>query len=234
MKTPRTVCYGLVGVCAATGYCLGAAVVIAIGRIVFHVDFSSIAMLEMSHRDIVVAVLALILGLPGLRLGQLLGASIPVRSDETAQFIDRLWHFGVLCILIWNPIANIVFGIVMGRDAVHGFGTIHHFPEAFWLGIALPLLVGLSIALLGLFIWVFITLLSGFSDQRFQRYRVGTSVKVARRVLPFVIAIAFGAYEATEFGLDPRWGIVMGLVPLLLIPAASVSMHKHELDRKAS
>jgi hypothetical protein len=208
--------------CGSIGFCLGGALVMGIGQHYWQMDFSVKSFSDLSHREIVLVVLALILGVLGIVFGQAFGASIPVRSDNRARNIDAIWHFGANSTIIWNCISMTVFGLVMGKEAAREFRTTHDMSEMVWLGIALPLLVGWSILFL---MW--------FTVEVLPRFTGAATVMVMVYVSPAAVCFAFGAYEASELGLDPRWGLVMAITPMILIPLSLEYMRKDAQRRMA-
>jgi hypothetical protein len=209
--------------CGSIGFCLSVAVVLGIGHQGFQLNFSAKSVWELSHREIVIAVLALVLGTFGTVVGQAFGASIPIRSDNRARDIDFIWHFGANNTLIWNGVALPVFGLAMGKEAARAFRTTHAMPEMIWLGLVLPLLAGWAIAFM---MWFSVEVLPKFGGAVAAMLMVNAS--------PFVAAFVFGACEASELGLDPRWGLVMAITPLLLIPLSLDFMRKDAQRRTAS
>jgi len=222
-QTRRTVCYGLMRIGGAVGFGLGVALVLGIGQHILHLNFSAKSILELSRKEIVLEVLALILGLLGLVVGQAFGFSIPVRSDGLARNIDGLWHFGANSVIVWNVISTLVFGFAMGKEAARAFRATHSTAEMIWLGIVLPVLVGWSIAFV-------LALCVGILPE----IRSSASAKLMMYGSPSAVAFAFGAYEAGKLGLNPRWGLVMAVAPLFLIPASLSYMRKDEQRRVAS
>lgn len=222
-QTRRTVCYGLMRMCGAFGFGLGVALVLGIGLHVLHLNFSAKSIWELSRKEIVLEVMALILGLLGLVVGQAFGVAIPVRSDSLARNIDSLWHFGANSVIVWNVISTLVFSFAMGKEAARAFRATHSMAEMIWLGMVLPVLVGWSIAFV-------LALCVGMLP----RVRSAGTAKLMMYGSPAAVAFAFGAYEASKLGLDPRWGVAMAVAPLFLIPASLSYMRKDEQRRVAS
>ncbi len=223
MQDSRTICYGLMRACGTIGFLLGATIVLRAGQQHFHLDLSAGNLHELSRRQIVLLVAALAAAMAAGALGQGIGALIPIRNDKRARDIDAIWHFGANSVIIWNIVAMLVFGLAMGREAARAFRATHSTVETIWLGIAIPVLAGWSILFL-----------SWFSVEIVPKFAGVAAVMLMGYVAPAVAGIVLGAFEARELGLNPRWGLVMAAIPLVLIPTALDFMRKDAQRRIGS
>jgi hypothetical protein len=225
MQTQGTICYGLSRSLGAVGFMAGGAVVFYIAQSVLHVTVVGQTVREASPRAIVVFVAAVLGGLVGMVFGKGLGYSIQIANDGLSSAIDGLWHFGANTTIFWTPNILILHRLVMGREAAKAFWANHGVSDEVWLGFMLPLLVGWSIAIL---YWLSVRLVP----------RIGCLpamliVWPTVNLGPYLLSAAVGGYEASILGMNHRWGWLMALMPLLIVPATLHMMKKDAYLRLA-
>jgi hypothetical protein len=219
MQAKGTLCYGLSRILGMVGFMLGGGIVFAVAASLLHVHIEAQSLREMSPKEIVVGVGAVLGGFLGLIFGKAAGYSIKVTDDRVSAAIDGFWHFGANAVLVWLPVIGTILGLIMGRTAVRTFRSTHSMGEMWWLGFAIPVLLGWSVAFL---YWVPTRLFP----------QVGCIlIPLLVNFGPIILCAVAGDYEARQLGLNHRWGWIAAVVPFLLIPASLQSI-KQDAHRR--
>jgi hypothetical protein len=217
----RAICYGLVRAGGAIGFAVGVGATLYVSRTRLGVALDhTAAFAGMTRQQIVVVVIAVVAGMTGALFGQGFGASISVSNDRTSQSLDALWHFSANTVMMWIPTVWLLFGLVMGREAVKEYWQTHSVEEMMFLSLVLPLAAGLIITLL---LW--------FSVEVVPRVAGVPQAFVLTNVSPFIVCGGCGAYAASELGLAPAYGLPLALLAILIVPASLASMRKDKNRR---
>ncbi len=163
--------------------------------------------------------LSIIVGLFGLIIGQIIGASIPVKSDKLACNITIAWHYLANTIIVWSLLATTATSIILGRDIAKEFFTIAG--NTYTIITVIIAAIGSQLIFLSLGISGRISL-SG-------NLELGTSLA---RLLPLTIGVGMGILQFWIFGLNVFMGIAIGFfLPFILIPICAKMWQKDMLMR---
>jgi len=161
--------------------------------------------------------IAIVAGLIGLLIGQGIGTSVKISSDDLATHITVGWHYLANTSIYWVLASSVAASLVLGDSAEYFFQRNAN--EFFITGLVLSA-IGSQVIVWGNFIGV-------------QMMKRGNPFGVfIIKVFPIITGVMMAVLHLGAFGINPVIGIAAGFIlPFIIIPMCAKMWRKDMLLR---